>query len=140
MVSFPFLVLVLKFYFNFNLFQVWSLDTLKCIASLGPMNHWVRALHTSENFLYCGSYKTIKVRQCFLPFCYSSKGRRFNVHTTSFQCLHSYFFVSLSKPNLGRTTQDILLPDLLSESRCNVENNLIVSSSADVLRPSFAFT
>merc|ERR1719378_565141 len=41
--------------------KVWDLDTLKFIRTLSGLNHWVRALCTTENYLYCGSYQTIKI-------------------------------------------------------------------------------
>ena len=34
---------------------------MKFIRALGGLNHWVRALCTTENYLYCGSYQTIKI-------------------------------------------------------------------------------
>ena len=41
--------------------QVWDLETLKQVNELTELNHWVRALVASENYLYSGSYQTIKV-------------------------------------------------------------------------------
>ena len=46
---------------NSMLFQVWDLETLKQVNELTELNHWVRALVASENYLYSGSYQTIKV-------------------------------------------------------------------------------
>lgn len=46
------------------LLQVWDIvvTDLKLKKELTGLNHWVRALVASQNYLYSGSYQTIKVR------------------------------------------------------------------------------
>lgn len=43
--------------------QVWDIvgTELKLKKELTGLNHWVRALVASQNYLYSGSYQTIKV-------------------------------------------------------------------------------
>ncbi len=41
--------------------QVWDIDTKKLVRELPTQNHWVRALVTSEKYLYSGSYQAVKV-------------------------------------------------------------------------------
>jgi len=41
--------------------QVWDVSTMQLKRSITGLNHWVRALTTSNNYLYGGSYQTIKV-------------------------------------------------------------------------------
>lgn len=45
------------------LLQVWDIvgTELKLKKELTGLNHWVRALVASQNYLYSGSYQTIKV-------------------------------------------------------------------------------
>ena len=42
-------------------FKAWDLGSYKLVSDLHGENHWVRALKASGNYLYSGSYKTIKV-------------------------------------------------------------------------------
>jgi len=43
------------------LYQVWDVATMQPKRPIIGLNHWVRALATSQNHLYGGSYQTIKV-------------------------------------------------------------------------------
>jgi len=41
--------------------EVWDVASMHLKRSITGLNHWVRALTTSLNYLYGGSYQTIKV-------------------------------------------------------------------------------
>lgn len=45
--------------------KAWDLHNYKLVSDLHGENHWVRALKASGNFLYSGSYKTIKVMNIY---------------------------------------------------------------------------
>jgi len=40
---------------------VWDIPTMQVKKCIVGLNHWVRALATAQNYLYGGSYQTIKV-------------------------------------------------------------------------------
>ena len=42
-------------------FKVWNVQTTQMICELPMQNHWVRALTTSDKYLYSGSYQAVKV-------------------------------------------------------------------------------
>ena len=42
-------------------YEVWNVSSMQLKGSITGLNHWVRALATSHNYLYGGSYQTIKV-------------------------------------------------------------------------------
>ena len=41
--------------------QVWDIETKNLVREMPTQNHWVRALVTSEKYLYSGSYQAVKV-------------------------------------------------------------------------------
>ena len=43
--------------------QVWDPTTRELLKTLPSQNHWVRALVTSDHYLYSGSYKSVKVER-----------------------------------------------------------------------------
>ena len=46
---------------------MWNVRTTQLICELPMQNHWVRALSTSDKFLYSGSYQAVKVSHPPLP-------------------------------------------------------------------------
>lgn len=56
-----FLVFFEKLYYCGYSEQVWHMPELQKTRCITGLNHWVRALATSQNYLYGGSYQTIKV-------------------------------------------------------------------------------
>ena len=40
---------------------MWDIETKKLVKELPTQNHWVRALVTSDKYLYSGSYQAVKV-------------------------------------------------------------------------------
>ena len=49
--------------------QVWDPTTRELLKTLPSQNHWVRALVTSDHYLYSGSYKSVKVEKKQKPLC-----------------------------------------------------------------------
>mmetsp|Transcript_13198 Transcript_13198/g.39721 ORF Transcript_13198/g.39721 Transcript_13198/m.39721 type:complete len:612 (-) Transcript_13198:116-1951(-) len=46
---------------SLKIVNIWDLDTLQLIGSVGGFNHWVRALVATPQFLYAGSYQVVSV-------------------------------------------------------------------------------
>ena len=54
--------------------QVWDVYTYELKKELTGLNHWVRALAATQDYLFSGSYQTIKVsalcRMVIFVFCF----------------------------------------------------------------------
>ena len=49
--------------------QVWDIETKNLVREMPTQNHWVRALVTSEKYLYSGSYQAVKVSHIHVDTC-----------------------------------------------------------------------
>ena len=49
--------------------QVWDIETKNLVREMPTQNHWVRALVTSEKYLYSGSYQAVKVSHRRVDTC-----------------------------------------------------------------------
>ena len=49
--------------------QVWDIETKNLVREMPTQNHWVRALVTSEKYLYSGSYQAVKVSHQRVDTC-----------------------------------------------------------------------
>ena len=50
--------------------QVWDIETKNLVREMPTQNHWVRALVTSEKYLYSGSYQAVKVHHITCRYMY----------------------------------------------------------------------